>query len=124
MTQHFNLLKFILISFLIVGCGKAIPDMDDIDLNIWKNDHNGCLGERASMIDSFREQKQKLLGLSEMEIISLLGKPDQNELYDRNQKFYHYYFEPSSSCGKPNSNPHKLSIRFNAMGLAKEVAVE
>jgi len=116
--------NLLFISFFVVGCGKPLPDMNDIDLNIWKNDHNGCLGERASMIDSFHKQKQKLLGLSEMEIISLLGKPDQNELYDRNQKFYHYYFDPSSSCEQPVSNPHKLSIRFNAMGLAKEVAVE
>ena len=98
--------------------------MQDINLQSWKDDHNGCAGKRISMVDSFVGQKQKLLGLSEMDIISLLGKPDQNELYDRNQKFYHYYFEPSPSCPQPASNPRKLSIRFNAMGLAKEVAVE
>jgi hypothetical protein len=116
--------SFIFISFLIIGCGKPLPSMDGVDLKVWKNDHNGCLGERGSMIDSFREQKQRLLALSEMEIICLLGKPEQKVLDERNHKFYYYYFNPSPSCEQPASNPHKLSIRFNAMGLAKEVAVE
>ena len=78
------------------------------------------------MSSALRSQSQKLLALSEQEIISLLGKPDENELFKRNQKFYYYFLEPSNACNLTSreNDPEKLVIRFNAIGLAKEVSVE
>ncbi|MBT1705411.1 hypothetical protein [Chryseosolibacter indicus] len=71
------------------------------------------------------QQKQKLLGSDEMEIVQLLGKPDQNELYKRNQKFYYYYITPGPACQTADTlKSSRLSIRFTAMGLAKEIAIE
>ena len=62
-------------------------------------------------------QSKKLLSLSQQEVISLLGKPDENELYKRNQKFYYYFVQPSAACTNANTqNPKKLVIRFNAWG--------
>ena len=58
-----------------------------------------------------------------MQIIDLLGRADQNELYKRNQKFYYYLLEPGKSCGV-NMESRKLSVRFNATGRAKEIEVE
>ena len=70
-------------------------------------------------------EKDKLLGLDQMQIVEILGKPDLNELSTRNQKFFHYFIEPSPSCpAATDSLSKKLVIRFNAMGLAKEVAIE
>jgi outer membrane protein assembly factor BamE (lipoprotein component of BamABCDE complex) len=60
-----------------------------------------------------------------MQIVELLGRPDRNELYKRNQKFYYFNLKPAPDC--PNYNPEdnaRLAIRFNAMGLAKEVMIE
>jgi hypothetical protein len=83
------------------------------------------MGKRASMTASITSQSDKLLALSEQEIISLLGKPDENELYTRNQKFYYYFLEPAKECGKTvDDDPQRLVIRFNATGLAKEVSFE
>ncbi len=72
-----------------------------------------------------------MLALDEMAIVSLLGNPDQNELYKRNQKFYTYFLQPGPGCAAANAAPgdrdaapKKLVIRFNAMGLAKEIIVE
>lgn len=67
-----------------------------------------------------------MLGLEEMQVIELLGRPDQNELYKRNQKFYYYWLTPSDQCDSTHvaGTMLRLAIRFNAMGLAKEVAVE
>ena len=113
-----------LLTLLIVACGKPTPEIQGINLESWKEDQMGCKGVRKSMIEDLRIQKNKLLGLSEMEIIKLLGRPDENELYKRNQKFYHYYLEPSASCDDSVTNSIRLNIRFNAMGLAKEVAVD
>jgi hypothetical protein len=60
-----------------------------------------------------------------MKVVELLGRPDQNELYTRNQKFYYYFIQPAPDCGgSKDSISSRLVIRFNAMGLAKEVSVE
>jgi hypothetical protein len=109
---------------LLLSCGKALPDFHNIDLVKWKEDKNGCIGDRSRTIESLGQQKDKLKALSEMEIVSLLGRPDRNELYKRNQKYFHYFLEAGVVCGIENNAPKKLSIRFNAVGLAKEVIIE
>ncbi len=59
-----------------------------------------------------------------MDIISILGKPDQNELYKRNQKFYYYFISPGPACKTPDSTAYKMILRFNAMGYAQLVSIE
>lgn len=77
------------------------------------------------MLRAMDKEKEKLLSLNELQITTLLGKPDQHELYERGQKFYYYFIDDAPSCapGK-DSAAQKLVIRFNAMGLAKEVSIE
>ena len=113
-----------LITLFIAGaCGKSLPSFDGINLATWKNDRNGCLGTRLKTIRNLQDQKNKLQGLTEMQIIDLMGRPDQNELYKRNQKFYYYGLEPGVACGG-QAQTRRLSVRFTAMGIAKEIAVE
>lgn len=76
------------------------------------------------MTGRLMDQKAELLALSELDIVELLGRPDQNELYTRNQKFYFYFLTPSSSCDTPAEKPQRLMIRFNAVGLAQEILVD
>jgi hypothetical protein len=118
-------LRLITLVLILFSCGNSLPTLDGVDIQEWKNDKKGCSGKRTTMLASIQGQTEKLLSLSEQEIISLLGKPDENELYTRNQKFYYYNVEPSPSCSpSATNNPKKLVVRFNAVGLAKEVAVE
>jgi outer membrane protein assembly factor BamE (lipoprotein component of BamABCDE complex) len=113
-----------LLVILLASCGKPLPEFKNIDLRAWKEDKNGCSRVREKMLTRLQEQKDKLKGLTEADIIQLIGRPDQNELYKRNQKFFHYYIEPSVKCDSLNKNPKQLSIRFNAMERAKEVEIE
>lgn len=76
------------------------------------------------MVDAITQQREKLKALSEMDIIKLLGKPDENDLLDRSQKFYIYYFEPGPACEGTITSPKKLILRMNAMGLTKEVQIK
>jgi hypothetical protein len=111
--------------FILSSCGRSLPDIDGMDEVQWKNDKNGCAGIRAIMADTLLSQKEKLLSLSELGIVDVLGKPDQQELYKRNQKFYYYFIKPSPDCNLPSrANSLRLVIRFNAMGLAKEIVTE
>ena len=108
---------------ILWACDRPLPILEGIDIIHWKNDKNGCRGDRVTMIKPLQEQTNKLKGLTEMQIIDLLGRPDQNELYSRNQKFYYYSLEPGKACGQ-GIEPRRLSVRFNAMGRAKEIELE
>jgi outer membrane protein assembly factor BamE (lipoprotein component of BamABCDE complex) len=124
--HKFKWLSALALTVITSSCGKSLPELEGIDLKTWKDDKNGCTNIRSNQIESLRTQKNKILALDEMQVVKLLGKPDRNELYKRNQKFYLYYLQPSKECSvvKPLIEPLKLTIRFNAMGLAKEIAVE
>ena len=123
-TFKWHRLGIISLLFLF-SCGKSLPSFEDIDLQAWKDDKQACQGTRSSMMKAMETQSKKLLALSEQEVIALLGKPDENELYKRNQKFYYYFVQPSATCTNAViQNPKKLVIRFNAVGLAKEVSFE
>lgn len=96
-----------------------------MDMQTWREDRNGCAGVRAGEVEKIDHQKDKLLGLSELDVVEVLGKPDINELSKRNQKFYYYYIESGPACGSLKAdNPVALAIRFNAVGLAKEIRLE
>jgi hypothetical protein len=124
MVQKNTMTRLLIIGVLIcLGCRKTLPVFEDVDIEAWKKDKNGCADIRSHSIQSLIRQKEKLKTLSEMEIVSLLGKPDQNELYKRNQKFYYYFLSPSTKCGGSDTVP-TLIIRFNAVGLAKEIIIE
>lgn len=116
----------IVVSVLLIlsSCGNNRTTLGTIDLVQWKSDRNACGGLRTRSVDEFQQHKNELLGLSESEVVALLGKPDQNELYKRNQKFYYYFLEPAAACASSAGNPKKLMVRFNAVGLAKEVSVQ
>lgn len=106
------------------ACDKSI-DIPGFDESKWQSDHNGCSGIRLQMIDDIKQAKEHLKGLSEDEIGRVLGKPDKNELYKRNQKFYIYEIANAGECGTTDdkSDHIYLNIRFNATGLAKEILV-
>ena len=114
----------LLLLLFLIACGKPLPTLDGVDLQRWRADKNGCAGDRAASSDALARQTELLKALSEMQIVELLGKPDQHELYKRNQKFYTYYLDASPRCPSPADTARQLTIRFNAMGLAKEVLVE
>jgi hypothetical protein len=116
---------FIVFAVVLSGCGRDLPELENIDLDQWKSDRNACGSYRVTAAAPLIAQKDKLLALKEMQVVELLGRPDRNELYRRNQKFYYYYFKPAPDCAtyRPE-NSMRLAIRFNAMGLAKEVLVE
>lgn len=109
---------------LCFGCQAPLPKLEGIDLQRWQQDKNACHHQRADMCDAIDHEKEKLLSLKQMEVVELLGHPDQNELYSRNQKFFYYFIDPAPTCPGGDSSAAKLVLRFNAIGLVNEVAIE
>lgn len=115
----------ILLLVVFFSCDKPLPTLEGIDSQRWEQDKNACNGIRATMRESIQKEKEKLLSLTQMQVVKLLGRPDQNELSKRNQKFFYYFVDPAPVCGgTTDSLGARLSIRFNAVGLAKEVSIE
>lgn len=108
---------------IAVACTKPLPRLTGFDQEAWQKDRQGCSGTRASQEAALQAGINALRGLSQMQIVELLGKPDQNELYSRNQKFFYYWISGSPSCSG-NQPARRLSLRFNAMGYAKEILIE
>jgi len=109
---------------VFAGCSKPLPTLEGVDFQKWKEDKHACGGFRGTMESALKIEMEKLKGLAEMDIVELLGRPDENELYKRNQKFYYYYITPGPDCPDHQPIPDKLVLRFNAMGYAQMVSIE
>ena len=118
-----HLITCFIVALISVGCTSSPVQLNNFDTRSWKSDPNGCNQKRSQWVPVILEQKDKVLALSETAVIDLLGKPDQIELYKRNQKLYHYQISPGAPCNSKDSVETELQVRFNAMGRAKEIYV-
>lgn len=118
-------LNVIALLVFLYGCNKPLPDLEGVDRDQFEQDKNACRNIRSTMRAAIDDQKEELLALTQMQIVKLLGRPDVNELSSRNQKFFYYFLEPAPACtgAAQDSSAERLVIRFNAVGLAKEVSL-
>lgn len=95
----------------------------NFDQQRWQQDKMACQGIRLELAADFENIRRQLLGSSQDEIIEVLGRPDQQLLYERTQKFYLYFIEKGPQCNgdSENSKAKTVSVRFNALGLASEI---
>ena len=116
----------ILTSVIIFSsCTRSI-EIEGFSSKEWKSDRNGCKNIRQDDAKLILESKDKVLGQTEHAILKLMGRPDKNELYTRQQKFYIYYIDPGPLCDETMStmdSARYLSIRFNATGVVNEVFI-
>jgi hypothetical protein len=120
-------IKYCIIFSAIIGssCTKQ-PKLEGIDLEKWKADKGGCSGERTQAIDKLKALKEEIKGVSSNDLDDYLGKPDVQQLADRNQKYYVYFLEKGVHCEtlqKP-SEGRSMAVRFSAMGMATEVTFQ
>ncbi len=120
--------KFFCLLLLIglVSCSPPPDQFGRLDLRKWRGDRGGCNGVRASILPDFRAEIQNLKGKRVDVIGDLLGRPDINEIADRNQKFYIYFLEKGPQCDKPGvkSTSRSVAIRMSAIGLATEITFQ
>lgn len=111
---------------LSVSCGPAPDTFGKLDLKKWRGDRGGCMGVRAMLVPAFRAEIQHFKGNSVNTIGELLGRPDINQIADRNQKFYIYFLEKGPHCDGPGekSNSPSVAIRMSAIGLATEITFQ
>ena len=111
---------------MLVSCSKQADTFGRLDLVKWRADRSGCTGERAGQLNNFKEIEADLLSKSSNEIADLLGKPDIQQLAERNQKYYIYFVEKGTQCDDI-MNPSaamKVVLRINAVGLVSEITYQ
>ena len=119
-------ITFLFFSLTILSCGSVDISEQDFDRMRWKNDKNGCQGERQEMLADFEKIKPELYQLLEMRVIEVLGKPDYSNLGIHNQKKYVYFIESRNgycSDKKVIAKPKALQIYFDALNQAKEILI-
>ncbi len=124
MTKH-SLLSAILI-VLFASCGPAPDTLGKLNLKGWRDDRGGCNGVRATLVPGFKTEIQNLKSMSSNTIGELLGRPDINQIADRNQKYYIYFLERGTHCDRPTekSDSPSVAIRMSAMGIATEITFQ
>jgi hypothetical protein len=116
-------LFFILSVFLITACTHQ-PDLTGFDAESFKQDRGGCQGQRSKQIEWLKAHKMELRGTTSNHMEDILGKPDIQQLADRNQEYYIYFLEPGPHCNQQTSQAKSIAFRFSAMGIATEITFQ
>ncbi len=129
-----NVRHFFTYSIIVLGFGLSLlfftscqerKGIEGFDSTLWKSDRKGCQGLRISLKNQLEKISPQLKRLSNKDVLYVLGRPDKNELYRRNQKFFIYHISPAPDCDhyEASQTPVTLKIRFNAVGLSNEVMI-
>ena len=107
--------NFTCLIIVLCSCYPA-PKVTGFNQDQWDEDLIECQNYRAMKAAPLLiNQKDIILGSNQNEIIALLGSPTKQHLDKRNRKFFFYQL----NC----ENTIELSIRFNAIGTAKEIMI-
>ena len=110
---------FLIISLAASSCYKQLS-MEGFDKEKWLTYGEDCSEYRLNIAPHILENESILLEKTQNEVESLLGRAEEHELYNRNQKYFHYRLTPSDSCESYETLTF-LSVRFNAIGRANLV---
>ncbi|MFN8353876.1 MAG: hypothetical protein U0Y10_05510 [Spirosomataceae bacterium] len=97
-----------------------------IDLEKWRSDRGGCHEFRTTQMTTLKAAEGLIKGLTQNEVAEALGKPDRQQLADRNQKFFVYFLEKGPHCDdiKQVSEARSVAFRFSALGLVTEITYQ
>lgn len=112
---------FLLVFVFLSSCYNSLS-IEGFDKDQWLNYEKNCSTYRLEKAQLIIDNQEVLLKGTQNEVESLLGKAGEHELYERNQKFFHYRLTPPDSCGDSETIQY-LSIRFNAIGRANLVQI-
>jgi len=90
---------------------------NDIQQFNWKKESTGYFITDKLTINQLTNKKSPFIGKNEEYALHNLGKPTETLLLSRGEKFFLYSIQY-----KPNTSTHSfIRVRFNAIGLIKEV---
>lgn len=111
---------------IVSACSNAPDKLGNLDLKKWRGDRGGCNDVRKGLEGDFKDAEKELKGKFADTIGELLGRPDIQQLGERNIKFYVYYLEKGPQCEnmQTKSDARKVLLKFNAVGLLSEITFQ
>jgi len=100
-------LLLFLSSLIVLSCTKK-PTLEGFDLALFKADRGACKGDRLKQLDWLKVNKMTWKGVSSNDVEDILGKPDIQQLADRNQEYYIYFLDKGEQCKYNKSIPCKI----------------
>ncbi|WP_234736105.1 hypothetical protein [Tellurirhabdus bombi] len=119
--------RFTILGLFFVLTNCSAPDrLGKLDLVKWRQDRGGCQGVRTGQIDDLKSVREELKGKMANDINKILGRPDINQLADRNQKYYVYFLERGAHCQdvQQKSTARTVALRIGAIGVVTEVTFQ
>jgi|JI8StandDraft_2_1071088.scaffolds.fasta_scaffold01587_10 hypothetical protein len=117
-----NIKKLLILFTFFCFWGCSSNTLDNFDKQVWLNDAKGCKNERLKYLESIEKQKDALRGLSQAQIVAVLGKPDSQELLKRNAKTFTYFVSQGSQCGSGTKEGTALIVHFGALNYVSELS--
>lgn len=114
------------VALLAISCGPPPDRFGQLDVKAWREDRGGCSGKRTALVPAFKAVQQNIKGKSANELGEMLGRPDINQILERNQKYYIYFLAKGPHCDKPGakSSTPSVAIRMSAIGIATEITYQ
>lgn len=111
---------------ILLSCGPTPDQFGKLNLKKWRSDRGGCYGIRATLVADLKAEVQQLKGKSANTLGEWFGRPDINQIADRNQKYYIYFLEKGPQCDQPGtkSNSASVAFRMSALGILTEVTFQ
>ena len=111
---------------VIAACSGAPDKLGNLDLKKWRGDRGGCDNARKGLEGDFKGVEKELKGKFADTIGELLGRPDIQQLGERNIKLYVYFLEKGPQCEnmQAKSGARKVILKFNAVGLLSEITYQ
>ena len=122
-SNNRGLIKNIALLFLVgalFACDK-VPKLTNFDSVAWKNDMNGCLGDRVRLATILEPQRAELKMVEAPELIKVLGNPNAIEILQRQQRYYVYWLQNPTQCADSTATCKEVRIRLSALGKVTEV---
>ena len=112
--------------FLLTACSPQPDTFGQLDVKKWRGDRGGCTGVRSGLVNDFKAELQHIKGKHVNDIMDIFGRPDINQIADRNQKYYIYYLKKGPQCDNPGakSSSQSVALRISAIGLITEITFQ
>ncbi len=110
----------LLVLGLFVSC-KSVPDIVGFDSKAWKSDINGCEGKRNALAPALENERKKLRGIAETDLVHVLGTPNEIQVLERQQRIYIYWIQHPNFCKDATLENKEVRIRLSAVDRVTEV---
>lgn len=120
-----KLIALLFLASFSMACTKQ-PDLQGFDALAFKADKGACQSQRVKQIAWLQLHRANFKGVSSNDLEDILGKPDIQQLADRNQEYYVYFLEPGPQCQSKGqvATAYTIAFRFSAIGLATEITMQ